>query len=323
MTSEELLPLIHAVQAKRVAAGGKKPWRPAPDQWADPASCLAIPTGGAPRLWMHLEDFQGWRNARLALADAWPRFSGPPTKPVLLALMEAGELGLLNDASRRWPLRCSGHWCQKAFEQLLSTHYAQNTAFPMPLALGLADWVVERARAHPVPMEPMEAWSRLLRFSLGAQEEHREQALVAWWGRAHALGESPNRVSLGGNANTLLFLAVQKQMWALAERLVRDGANPNALIPQKGNALLTAIQKERAGTLTEPDQLVGLVYCMLDHGLDWQQPNPFPGQARFEKFLAPGSVLSGIDERWRALRRSEALEHQLPETTPSRFKPRF
>lgn len=328
MNNDDLLPFIGAVQAALRSGPRLKPWQPGPAFWDDPSPWLGIPSGGALRTWMHLKDFSAWQAARRALAQAWSEFSGPPTKPVLTALILAGELELLQEAARRWPLRCSGRWCQTAFEQLLSAHYDEGAALPLPLSLGLADWIVEQARAVRPPLEPgsLRAWASLVRTSRGGQEPDREQVLLAWWHRAHALGEQPLTVDISAGGNTVLFVAVQKQMWDLAEQLLKDGADPNALVPLKGNALLTALQKERQGQLNESHRLVNLVYCMLDHGLDWHQANPFPGQATFSAFLAPNSVLERIDEHWHALRKSEALEERLPSNpppSPARPKPRF
>lgn len=329
MTNDDLLPLIAAVQQTRLAAPSKKPWSPTSDQWADASDWVGIPEGGPPRTWMHLQDFAAWRTARLDLAEAWAGFSGPPTKPVLTGLLLAGELKLLQQASRRWPLRCSISWCQKAFEQLLSAHYDQNAALPMPLALGLADWLVDQSRSNRAPVEAggHSAWSRLFKSSMGGQEPNREEVLIAWWKRAHALGENANSAYPGERTKeTVLFLAVKKEMWDLAEQLLKDGADPNAFVAQKGNALLTAIQKERQGQLTAPHRLLALAYSMLDHGLDWHQANPFPGKATFSALLAPNSVLHRVDEHWHALRKSEALEERLPEIpppSPGRAKPRF
>lgn len=331
MTHDDLLALIAAVENKRLAAASKKPWCPPPDQWSDPSPWTAIPAGGAPRLWMHLADFNGWRAARQVLAEAWPQYSGPPTKPVLVGLVLAGELELLDDAARRWPLRCSPQWCMTAFDRLLSAHYDQNAGLPLPLSLGLARWLVRRSESFRGPDSgvSLHPWARLLQVGIGGQEPFREQALLGWWGCAKRLGEDPNAFSEHPRTgNTLLFMAIQKQMWDLAEQLVKDGADPNAQIPQKGNALLTALQKERAGQLAEPDRqrLLGLVFCMLEHGLDWQQPFPFPGQPSFERFLAPASILRRADEHWQASKRESRLDEGLPaEAAPSspRPKPRF
>ncbi len=325
MNEQELYPLARAVQDSLVMRPQAMVWRPSVQEWNDPSPWVPIPQGVCPRTWLHLADFEKWRSARLELAAAWPTLRKPPTRELLLQLVRAGELGLLEEASRRWPLRFSLDWCDQAFASVMDASRFDKKRFPLPLALGLGRWVVERAGANP-NLTKRDALSVMPGFLMAFSPipgEPRDAELLAWWKLARALGESPNGVIFHSGQVSLLFRAVQKEYWAFAKQLVIDGADPSCTSPQRGHALLTAIDKERAGTLTALEEVRDLTFCMLDHGLDWNMKNPFPGQPSFEAYLPPNSVLRHADQQWSAQRRSETMEAALPVPQRPGFKPRF
>lgn len=325
MNEQELFPLVRAVQNGLAVRPKAVVWRPSVQEWDDPSPWVSIPQGGCPRTWLHLADFEKWRSARLELAAAWPTLRKPPTKEILFQLVRAGELGLLEKASARWPLHFSLDWCDHAFASVLDASRFDERRLPLPLALGLGRWVVERGEANPnLPnRDKLSVMPSFLMAFSPNPDEPRDAELLAWWKLARALGESPNGVIYHSGQVSLLFRAVQKEYWAFAKQLVLDGADPNCTAPQRGHALLTAIDKERAGTLTALEEMRDLTFCMLDNGLDWNMKNPFPGQPSFEAFLPANSVLRHADQQWRALRRSETMDATLPVPQRAALKPRF